>query len=99
MSNIPRWGAALLLLLGLAQQLDSSMATGPSSFAPGNAWQRALFGRDSRNMMHRRARLPAAGDGGRLNDYLGSFGAMEQQEPRALREEHQPLPQPQQVSE
>nr|XP_017027061.1 ITG-like peptide isoform X1 [Drosophila kikkawai] len=94
MSNIPRW-AALLLLLGLAQQLDPSLATGASSFASGNAWQRGLFGRDSRNMMHRRAPFSSAGDGG-LNDYLSPFGAMEQEQ-RELREQHQPLPQPQQL--
>ncbi|XP_017044362.1 prohormone-3 [Drosophila ficusphila] len=88
MSNTPRW-AAVLLLLVFSHQLDTSLATAPSSFPSGNAWQRALFGRDSRNLMHRRAPFPIAGDLD-LNDYLGAYSAVEQ-------EPHQPVPMPQQL--
>ncbi|XP_041565872.1 ITG-like peptide [Drosophila elegans] len=88
MSNIPRW-AALLLLLVLAHHLDPSLATPPSSSSSGNAWQRALFGRDSRNLMHRRAPFAVAGDLA-LNDYLGPYSGVEP-------EQHQPLPPPQQM--
>lgn len=89
MSIFPRW-AAMLLLLGLAHQLDPSLAASASSFASGNAWQRALFGRESRNLMHRRAPFSGAADLG-LDEYLGPYGAVEQ-------EQHQPHPPPQQVS-
>ncbi|EDV59445.1 ITG-like peptide [Drosophila erecta] len=88
MSIFPRW-AAMLLLLGLAHQLDPSLAASSSSFASGNPWQRSLFGRDSRNLMHRRAPFSGAADL-RLDEYLVPYGAAEQ-------EQHQPHPPPQQM--
>ncbi|KAH8401788.1 hypothetical protein KR009_007845 [Drosophila setifemur] len=97
MNNIPMW-AALLLLLGpsLATPSSASASSYPSGAGAGTAWQRALFGRDSRNLMHRRAPFPAAGDVG-LNDYFGPYAGMELEQRGEQREQHQPLPPPQQL--
>ncbi|EDW01782.1 ITG-like peptide [Drosophila grimshawi] len=51
-SSIPVWAAlAQLLLLVLATRLGTSASS--TSAGDGTAWQRTLFGRNSRNLLHR----------------------------------------------
>ncbi|EDV35941.1 uncharacterized protein Dana_GF12725 [Drosophila ananassae] len=99
MSNIPL-RAALLLLLSTSLATPSSASsftTGTGKGAgpgAGTAWQRALFGRNSRNLVHRRP----PGDLG-LNDYYGPYAGLDldQSQVGEQRELHQPLPPPQQL--
>ncbi|XP_034653808.1 ITG-like peptide [Drosophila subobscura] len=95
MRNIPLW-AALLLLLGVAMQLEPSVA----SSAYGAAWQRDLFGRDSRHLMRRSdgdgsASYDGGPDMGGYKEYKQIFGPYPiEQEPRMA---HRPQQQPQQL--
>ncbi|EDW59896.1 prohormone-3 [Drosophila virilis] len=101
MRRIPVWAAmAQLVLLGLAMQLGANASSSP----PAGAWQRSLFGRNSRNLLHRSAAPDVGANVGGVgtfdmfagnlnnagyNNEYGQLFAMDQQQ-------QQPQPQPQQ---
>ncbi|KAH8407727.1 hypothetical protein KR222_011723, partial [Zaprionus bogoriensis] len=78
MSSIPLW-VALALLLGLASATAGSSSSSGSGSGSSSIWQRAFFGRNSRNLRHRNPAVSSTVESG-ADAGLSAFDAQQQQQ-------------------